>query len=86
MGSDPVFLLSNIEMARVHWRQGPNANELVVEVNNEIDAEPDEVQQAMELRNLDYATTTEKTDYTAKDSGTDSAGKREHSFVSCWGV
>ncbi len=31
-----------------------------MDVNNEIDAEPDEAQQAMELRNLDYATTTEK--------------------------
>lgn len=54
MGSDPVFLLSNIEMARVHWRHGSNANELVVDVDNEADAEASEAQQAMELQHLDY--------------------------------
>ncbi|KLO13234.1 hypothetical protein SCHPADRAFT_890212 [Schizopora paradoxa] len=52
MGSDPVFLLSNIEMARVHWRRGSNVNELVVEVDNE--AESADAQQPMELQDLEY--------------------------------
>lgn len=33
MGSDPKFLLSNIEISRVTWRIGSNANELVVDVD-----------------------------------------------------
>jgi len=60
MGSDPVFLLSNIEMARVHWRHGSNANELVVEVDNDGDVNSEAAQQAMELRDLEYATTPDK--------------------------
>jgi len=35
MGSDPTFLLSNIEFSRVAWRRGSNANELVVDVDRD---------------------------------------------------
>lgn len=34
MGSDPTFLLSNIEISRVAWRRGSTANELIVEVGD----------------------------------------------------
>ena len=40
LGSDPVFLLSNIELGRVHWRHGSTANELVVDVNPDAEGPP----------------------------------------------
>lgn len=33
LGSDPCFLLSNLEISRVAWKRGARANELVVEIN-----------------------------------------------------
>ena len=33
LGSDPRFLLSNLEISRVAWKRGARANELVVEIN-----------------------------------------------------
>ena len=35
MGSDPKFLLSNIEISRITWRRGAQGNELVVDVHIE---------------------------------------------------
>ncbi|EJC99971.1 uncharacterized protein FOMMEDRAFT_159549 [Fomitiporia mediterranea MF3/22] len=34
MGSDPTFLLSNIEISRIAWRPGKNENELIVDLGN----------------------------------------------------
>ncbi|KAH8096924.1 hypothetical protein DFH11DRAFT_1526938 [Phellopilus nigrolimitatus] len=46
MGSDPTFLLSNIEISRIAWRRGNNPNELIVDVNANADS-------SLELTNLD---------------------------------
>ena len=37
MGSEPTYLLSNIEISRIAWRRGSTANELVVEVDADAD-------------------------------------------------
>ena len=50
MGSSPTFLLSNIEISRVAWRPGNNANELIVEVNADNGSCPSS---PVELVNLD---------------------------------
>ncbi|KAL5531206.1 hypothetical protein ACEPAG_4082 [Sanghuangporus baumii] len=34
IGSDPTFLLSNIEISRVVWRKGASANELIVDLGD----------------------------------------------------
>ena len=51
LGSDPSFLLSNVEISRVAWRQGRNKNELFVDlrVNDDISLEDPSI----ELADLD---------------------------------
>ena len=34
IGSDPVFLLSNIEISRITWRKGATENELIVDLGD----------------------------------------------------
>ena len=51
MGSDPKFLLSNIEMGRVHWRRGSTANELFVEVGGDEPPQLDELGFNIEMNN-----------------------------------